>query len=97
MKSIISLSDVPAFMFKIFILESSPPFNNRESILINEVLPQPVSPIIITGILALILNNINIILIKLSAVKTYFPTISSRVLFFLISSILSSSSSKYFL
>ena len=42
-----------------------------------EVLPHPVSPIIIVGIFSLILSNINIIFIKLSAVKTYSPTISS--------------------
>ena len=79
MKLIMSLSEIPAWIFKTFIFSSDPLFINLESILIKDVFPQPVSPIIIIGIFALILNKINIILIKLSAVKTYFPTISSNV------------------
>ena len=58
-----------------------PLFNNFDNIFIKLVLPQPVSPIIITGIPALILNKTKIILIKLSLVKQYDPII------FLISSI----------
>ena len=48
-----------------------PLFNKLDNIFIKLVFPQPVSPIIITGIPALILNKINIILIKLSLVKQY--------------------------
>ena len=55
----------------------TPLFVNSDNFLIREVFPHPVSPIIIVGIFSLILNNIKIILMKLSAVKTYSPTISS--------------------
>ena len=72
----ISSSVIPAWIFKISIL-LSPLLINSDNFLINDVFPQPVSPIMITGIFSLILNNINTILIKLSAVKTYSPTISS--------------------
>ena len=75
-KSTISLSVIPAWIFSIFIL-LFPLFISSDNFLISDVLPHPVSPIIIVGIFSLILNNINIILIKLSAVKTYSPTISS--------------------
>ena len=76
MKFTISSSVIPACIFKISIL-LSPLFINSDNFLIKEVLPHPVSPIIITGIFSLILSNIKIILMKLSAVKTYSPTISS--------------------
>ena len=72
----ISSSVIPAWIFIISIM-LSPLLSNSDNFLISEVLPHPVSPIIITGIFSLILNNIKIILIKLSAVKTYSPTISS--------------------
>ena len=58
---IISLSLVPAWIFKIFIFFLSPLLSISDNFLISDVLPQPVSPIIITGILDLILNNINAI------------------------------------
>ena len=70
MKLLISSSVVPECIFKIFILFLSPPFFNSDNFLISDVFPQPVSPIIITGIFALIRSKIKIILRKLSAVKT---------------------------
>ena len=76
-KSIISLLSVPAWIFKINIF-SSPKFINCDNFLIKAVLPHPVSPIIIIGTPSLILNNMKIILIKLSEVKTYFPLIFSK-------------------
>ena len=66
-KLIISSSSVPACTFFVFIL-SEPLFINIESIFKRLVLPQPVSPISITGIDALIFNKIITVLIKLSLV-----------------------------
>ena len=68
---IISLSSIPAWIFNVYIIISF----NSAIILINEVLPHPVSPIIITGIFVLSLNEIKISLIKLSAVNIYDSTI----------------------
>ena len=65
-----STSLVPACIFFILILFVFPLFLNSDNFLIRDVLPHPVSPIIITGILDLILNKIKTILIKLSAVIT---------------------------
>ena len=73
--SIISLSSIPAWIFNICIVTSF----KLAIILIKEVFPHPVSPIIITGILVLSLKDIKINLIKLSAVKTYDSTIFSKV------------------
>jgi len=53
-------------------------FFNFEIIRINDVLPQPVSPIKIMGTLVLSRKEIKINLIKLSAVKTYDLTISLK-------------------
>ena len=72
----ISSSVIPAWILRISIL-LSPLLINSDNFLISDVLPQPVSPIIITGIFSLIRSSIKTILIKLSAVKTYSPTISS--------------------
>ena len=75
-KSTISWSVIPACIFNISIL-LSPLLINSDNFLIREVLPHPVSPIIMTGIFSLIRSNIKTILMKLSAVNTYSPTISS--------------------
>ena len=70
MNLMISSSLVPAWMFNVFIFVLSPLFLSSDNFLISEVFPQPVSPIIITGIPDRNLNNTNIILTKLSGVIT---------------------------
>ena len=65
----IYLSVIPGCIF-IISTTISPLFNNWLNFLIKAVLPQPVSPINITGISAIILYTNNTIFLKLSLVIT---------------------------